>query len=150
MGKQVKVYESIVAPKYKTMYLSIFSYLNDYHLCWEINQKFDINLTRYEDFAIVDKEFGVKQFSVYGYTSEVDKRRYILISNKSDNGPLVIELPKVDYFFRVTGCLDGDDERFFSSQFRSIDSVITTVNARMHHLTAKGRRSLNEIFENFE
>ena len=101
MRKQTSVHESIVIPQNKHLLLSIFSYLNDYHLCWEINQKFDINLSRLSDLRIIDHEIGVKIFSVYSYFSETNKRNYTLISNKSGNGPLVKELPKVDFFLRI-------------------------------------------------
>jgi hypothetical protein len=150
MKKQVKTYESIVAPQQKTMLLSVFSYLNDYHLCWEINQKFNINLTRYDDFTLIDHDLGVRKYSVYAYESEIEKRTYILISNKSDNGPMVAELAKVDYLFRVTGYIDSNDEHYFTSQFRTIDSVLTTMNTSKYALPAKVKRVLNEIFANFE
>jgi hypothetical protein len=141
---------SLVTPQNNSLLLSVFSYLNDYHLCWEINQIFDINLVRYDDFSFVDHATGTKSFSVYGYESEIDKRHFILIANKSFNGPLVVELPKVDYFFWVSGYVDAQDEQLFSQRIKNIQCVLTTINTYNNGLSAKCKRSLKEVFTHFE
>jgi len=144
--KELKL-EVLEAPEQDFLMYSIFSYLNDYHLCWEINQKFGIRLSRCNDYVIDRQKTSERAFSVYHFFSQEERRTYLLVSNKSEYGPLMLDLPKVDYFFRISGLIEGIDEKEVFSKFRKIENVMMTMNAENHSLNKKGKEQLINIFE---
>ena len=86
------------------MLFGISSADNDYHLSWMLNNDLGLQLSRKEDLEVFHKRLEGKQvFSQFGYFDENSLNHYRLLSNRSESGYLLEELPNVDYLLQVSG-----------------------------------------------
>lgn len=101
--------------------LGIASNLSDYRLCHFINDRWNVGLKKYGDFAVEPVEEG---FSWYFYYDDNLKVYYYLIANRNTTGFLKKEWKQFDYILIIKGGLASGlfGERI--SQLRQIPQVI--------------------------
>jgi hypothetical protein len=84
--------------------IGISSPENDYRITWILNNAFGFNLSRREDLEIYHKKLeGAQAFHQFEYHDEDTLLDYRLLSNKSEHGYLLEEMPNMDYLLQITG-----------------------------------------------
>lgn len=87
----------------------INSPLEDYRLCWQLNQILDWQLKRVEDIEFFQpKEKKYQQFSAYQYINDLDYYTIEIIKNKNEGNILIPEMKNFDYIF----LFQGEDDYF--------------------------------------
>ncbi len=100
--------------------IGISSAENDYRISWILNNAMGYRLTRQENLQVYHKRLDDPQeFSQYQYNDEETLLGYRLLSNKSENGYLLEEMPNIDFLLQVSGDLN---EGF-------IDELVSRLNA---------------------
>jgi len=83
--------------------IGISSHENDYRLSWSINEQLKLALTRGNNFVT---DAG-KEFSSFVY--EGDHQRITLISNRCDNGFLLVKYKNFDFFLKFDPELNEEE-----------------------------------------
>ena len=91
-------------PDYDFVLIGISSHENDYKLAWSINNLLNINLSKKEDLCVFNKKYSeTHSFSVFSHNDETSLILYNLISNRCENGFLIQEFNKFDFFIQIYG-----------------------------------------------
>jgi hypothetical protein len=87
--------------------IGISSPENDYRISWILNNAKGYRLVRQEDLEFPHKQLDDPQrFHQFRYFDEESLLLYRLISNKSENGYLIWDMPRADYLILVSGELE--------------------------------------------
>ena len=78
--------------------------LNDYRLCWALNETLNLKLTRIENISI--NEMAMQTFSIFQDKESNPPVTISLLSLKSEKGLLLKDLAGFDFVF----CIDGNIE----------------------------------------
>ena len=104
--------------------LGISSVDNDYHLSWMLNNELGLQLGKTEDLEVFHKRLEGKQvFSQFSYFDENSLNHYRLLSNRSEKGYLLEELPNVDYLLQVSGDVDSRFADLLLKQLNGLESI---------------------------
>jgi len=74
----------------------------DYRLCWAINQKLGIDMSRVMETNLESRQH-IADFPFYEFIDEENGRIFRLLANKFDNKILMNELKTIDYLFLIQG-----------------------------------------------
>ena len=96
----------------------------DYRLTMAINKKFEIELTKQEEFTVFNnKRMEDQDFSFYEYVNE-ENDRFNLISNKSLKGLLIPEQNQIDYLFLIRLERSNLDEQTVLTSLKEIPIIL--------------------------
>ena len=110
---------------YKFVLIGISSHENDYKLAWSINNDLNLNLSKKEDISIFNKKYSETQnFSVFSHDDETNLTLYNLISNRCENGFLIQEYNKFDYFLQIYGELTDFDIKELLNKLKLNNNII--------------------------
>ena len=112
-------------PNYDFVLIGISSHENDYKLAWSINNVLNLNLSKKEDITVYNKKYAETQnFSVFSHNDETNLILYNLISNRCENGFLIQEYNKFDYFFQIYGELTDADINEMLNKLKQNNNII--------------------------
>ena len=105
--------------------IGICSSHSDYRLCWAINQSLGTQLSKEEDYSVIEKKDGEHLHSFYSFYDEAEHIEYYLIKNVSNNyRRLVPEKDQVDYFMVIKNNLVKDIHQMVG-ELKNNESVLT-------------------------
>ena len=105
--------------------IGICSSHSDYRLCWGINQVLKIQLTKGEEYSVLEKKNGEHLHSFYEYYDEEEHIEYYLIKNLSNNFQrLIPEKDQIDYFLVIKNNFIRDINDLIMS-LKEIESILT-------------------------
>ncbi len=88
--------------QYDFILIGIICQHKDYRLCYELNQKLEINLVKCDDYELFFSARKTQSsFAKFGYKSPGGDT-FILLSNKDTRGTLLQEQPQLDYLLMIT------------------------------------------------
>jgi hypothetical protein len=105
--------------------VGILSGARDYKLCFEINRKLNLDLTRLDDLSISTGRPGSQTKHARFVANSKGVERYYLLSNRdSENtGSFIPEMRNVDFFLLVSGMAANFKIRKTVEDLRLIDVV---------------------------
>jgi hypothetical protein len=121
---------------YEFTLVGISCHSKDYRLCWKINQTLNIDLVRTEDLEIYKKSI-VNSHSFYKYIDDDNYLEYYLISNRGDNGFLIPEQKKVDFFLMVKGNFSENHTNDIICKINTLSLVLTSFSINLNSLKSK-------------
>jgi hypothetical protein len=125
------------------MLFGISSVDNDYHLSWTLNNDLGMKLVKHEDLEVFHKRLeGKQEFSQFSYFDENSLNHYRLLSNRSENGYLLEELPNVDYLLQVSGDVDSGFSDHLLKQLNGLESIRLAFTIETAGLKSAGKLML--------
>lgn len=123
--KRKKIHKLTDKEEYRFSLAGISSAENDYRLCWSLNQTLGIHLSKTVNLEIFHKRLdGMQAFSQFEYFDEETLLQYRLISNRSENGYLLEEMPNLDYILQITGDLEDLWMEMLIKKLNSLEGII--------------------------
>ncbi len=128
----------------------INSNMENYRLCWFLNQYLGWDLKRVNDIEYNNKKSKTfSTFNNYRYVNEIDFYTLELIQNKKFGNTLIPELKNIDFLF----LLNGEDEYFdmeeFTALLEKIPGVQSAIQLNIDTLKSKQNlllRHFNELY----
>lgn len=135
-----KSHKLSVEPDYRFFLIGISSHENDYHLCWAINQKLNLNLQKTANYISFNPKLKDNQeFSNFTFEDEERLLIYHLLSNRCDNGFLVEEFRNIDFLILVHGELPKDTKLKLIQELKEISIISTCFTLEPHTLKSRDR-----------
>ena len=123
---------------YDFLLFGISCHHKDYRLCWNLNNKLELDLCKEKDFEIEVDNSGIPAaFSFYSFYDPETHLKYNIVSNRGDRGTLIAEQKHADYFLLVEGENAPEETARLLSGLRSIDLVITAFQLDPNQLKSK-------------
>ena len=102
--------KKIVLPDYSEdfdlLLFGICSGLKDYRLCYELNQKLEIDFTRIDDYKIsLGRNNSYVAFPRFSFTNDEDQS-FIFLKNRSNEHYIIPELKNIDYLLIIKPVAD--------------------------------------------
>jgi hypothetical protein len=138
-----KVHKLKIDTRFPFLTIGISCHENDYRLIWAINAKLNTAFVKIDDFNDCRVTGEAKTFSRY-YFEDAD--RYIsfyILSNRCDNGYLVPEYRKFDYFLFLRGETDPGFAEAMVGKLKQIDILSTAFVVDNH--TIKSIKKLQHL-----
>jgi hypothetical protein len=104
--------------------IGISSHVHDYRLCWSINKRVGLELTRRRKDITEENNGIMARYSAYDHVDDMTKARYTLVNNHSDNGILMREYRHADFFLVVDNEL-ADRRPDLLEEIRKAEFVLT-------------------------
>jgi hypothetical protein len=121
-----KVYKLKGLQPEKFSVICVASHQNHYRLSWALNKLLNIHFQKSDDLIIKLNKANVQQsFSKYSFVDESGPVAYHLISNKSEQGFLLKELPNIDYLLKIEGEADDKLIKQLITRIKNLEIVIT-------------------------
>jgi hypothetical protein len=120
-----KIHKLKIDTRFPFLTIGISCHENDYRLIWAINAKLSTAFVKIDDFNDYSVTGAENSFSRY-YFEEAD--RYIafyILSNRCNNGYLIPEYRKVDYFLFLKGETDPGFAEAIVSKLKQVDILST-------------------------
>ena len=131
-------------PEYDYLLYALISFEKDYKLIWDINNSLGMDFIRTEDFSSFNRKINSEQlFSCFEYRDENSYLKYRVISNKSENGPLLDELKRIDYLVMITGDFQEDFSSDFLTILKKIKSIQNVFSIDPQNLKSRDRLVLD-------
>jgi hypothetical protein len=121
---------------YEFTLVGISCHSKDYRLCWEINKALNIDLIRTQDLEIRKKD-TLNSHSFYEYIDEDNYLEYFLISNRGDNGFLIPEQKRVDFFLMAKGNISDNHTSEVICKINTLSLVLTSFSVEPNQLKSK-------------
>jgi len=116
--------------------IGISSHEKDYRLCWAINNKLNIELTKQDSLEIKGKKQNTPSYFSFFFFENPDAfKEYVIVANFSEskeaeanklfeeNEYLIPEQKSMDYFFIIKGELDSDEINDILIQLKEINTI---------------------------
>lgn len=133
-----------VEPDYRFFLIGISSHENDYHLCWAINQKMNLNLQKKANYVLYNPKIkDNREFSFYAYEDDDSLLIYYLLSNRCKDGFLVEELRNIDFLMQVHGELSEEEKGKMIQNLRSMPVIIGSFTIDPQSLKSRDRLLLH-------
>ncbi len=116
--------------------IGISCHTKDYRLCWKLNKVLNSDLVRTKDLEI-SRKGEVTSFSFYEFIDEDNYLEYYLISNLGNNGYLISEQKKVDFFLMLKGNTSANQIQDFICKINSLSLVLTSFKIDPTQLKSK-------------
>ena len=88
-------------PDPEVFLIAISSHVNDYRLCWSLNRKLGISLSRRESDIEEPGPEHMAHYTAFDHTEEITQAQYSLVSNHAPEGVLVTDQRQTDFFLVV-------------------------------------------------
>lgn len=124
-------------PEPDAVVIGISSHVNDYRLCWALNKRLGVTLTRREKDIVASTG---AQFAAYDHQDEETGARLMLISNRSEGVLLLKDQKQADYFLVMNEESPRRPEEIME-QVRNTEFVLAAFT-----LDLKRLRSGHELF----
>jgi hypothetical protein len=138
-----KVHKLKIDTRFPFLTIGISCHENDYRLIWAVNAKLNTAFVKIDDFNDYITTGAEKSFSRYFFE---DADRYIsfyILSNRCDNGYLVPEYRKVDYFLFLKGETEPGFAEAMVGKLKQVEIISTAFLIDIHSL--KSARKLLHI-----
>ena len=116
--------------------IGICSHVKDYRLSWALNQRFTFDLAK-DDNLELNFKGEVRSFSFFSYIDDENLIEYYLICNRSENGTLIPEEKKADYFLMVRGVFREEEKDSLIKEIDQLKCVLATYNIDIEQLKSK-------------
>jgi len=113
--------------------ICICSHLKDYKLVWNLNNKFEFNFRKTEDF-IYENEGKCNNFSLFYYSDLTENVEYYLINNRKDNDIIFQSLAQVDYLLILKNQESSIKINTIIKNISDIKNVLTVFKAEENKL----------------
>ena len=108
--------------------IGISSHEKDYRICWALNQKLGLELTKTDALEIKDKkQEEASSFSLFVCERPDEFMEYLIIANRSEKGLLIPEQKQMDYFFVIKGEVEEEQIEELVNKIKEINFVLTAV-----------------------
>lgn len=108
--------------------IGISSHEKDYRICWALNNKLDIELTKTDALEIKDKkQEEASSFSLFACERPDEFMEYLVIANRSEKGLLIPEQKQMDYFFVIKGEIEDETVQEMINKIKEINFVLTAM-----------------------
>ena len=121
---------------YEFTLIGISCHSKDYRICREINNTLNIDLIRTEDLEIA-KQSTINSHPFYEYIDDDNYLEYYLISNRGNNGFLIPEQKKVDFFLVAKGNISDNHTNDVISKINTLSLVLTSFSIDPNLLKSK-------------
>ena len=108
-------------PSQEYRFFCINAPVNDYKMCWLINDVLGLQLKRVEDIAL--EENSLQKYSCFRENSEPSISHF-LISLKNEKGSITKDLQQFDYVFGIQGNLDKMSDENYINLIADISNVV--------------------------
>jgi len=112
----------IVDDEYEFLAYGISCHLKDFRVAWHLNKILRFNLVR-TSIEFSDREGTPHSYSKYTHLDNDNHLRYFLISNHSEDIPMVRALKEYDYLLLIEGYIEIFDEADFLYRLHAIESL---------------------------
>lgn len=104
--------------------IGIVSHLDDYSICWSLNHKLNIHLSKREDIIIENKRSKqTAEYPCFSFYDEEEYKDYVLLQNKSGANRILNELTEIDYFLKISGFIQGETEENILKKLKKIEGI---------------------------
>ncbi|MDD5570282.1 MAG: IPExxxVDY family protein [Bacteroidales bacterium] len=143
--------------------IGISSPIKDYKISWLLNKTLGFDFMKTLDFQITSGNKNKKAaaeifiqkneknipenskltgFSQYYFAIEENHTFYFLISNKSEKGTLIPELPSVDYFILIKGPVKKEEIKDCVEKINALPEINTAYKVDLNKLKQQSRQNL--------
>jgi hypothetical protein len=147
---------------YDFVLIGISSHEKDYRICWALNQKLGINLSKQDSLEIKDKKQSTPSyFSFFSFSDEDAFTEYSVIANFSENKSLAVtentlfadtersksqsgtndllipEQKQMNYFFVLRAEIEEEEIAEMLRRIKEIDIVLTAIRIDAKSLKSK-------------
>jgi len=137
-----KVHKLKIDTRFPFRTIGISCHENDYRLIWAVNAKLNTVFVKIDDFADYSATGEGKTFSRY-YFEDADRYiSYYILSNRCDNGYLVPEYRKFDYFLFLRGETAPGYAEALVAKLKQID-ILSTAFLIDNHTIKSIKKLLN-------
>ena len=124
--------------------ICICSHLKEYKLVWNINNKFEYNFRKIEDFNY-ENDGKSCNFSMFHYFDSTENVDFYLITNKKDNDNIFPSLSQVDYLLLIKNQDKSLKIKSIIKNISDIKNVLTVFKAEENKL-----KTFNKFISNLE
>jgi len=104
--------------------IGIVTAMPGYHLCWLLNNHFDINFIREPDQNIpLQKKDNRYNFPIYQYNFPNSSHKYLLYKLKDGKEPLLPETKQLDYLWLIQTASPEDDAAHIAAELKNITDI---------------------------
>ncbi|MFA6923806.1 MAG: IPExxxVDY family protein [Bacteroidales bacterium] len=149
--------------KFNYELLGITSSSKDYKISWLLNKTLGFNFKKIEDFQItplnknkketveifnqksennISENNNITGFSQYYFAIEENHTFYFLISNRSEKGTLITELPSVDYFVLIKGPVKNEEIKDCIEKINALPEINTVYKVDLNKLKQQSKQNL--------
>ncbi|MEJ6737273.1 MAG: IPExxxVDY family protein [Flavobacteriales bacterium] len=121
---------------YEFTLVGISCHSKDYRLCGKINNALNVDLIRTADLEIYQKD-TLNTYSFYEFIDADNYLEYYLISNRGDNGFLIPEQKKVDFFLMAKGNISDNHTKDVICKINTLSLVLTSFSIDPNMLKSK-------------
>ncbi len=109
--------------------IAVTASLKDYRACYLINKHLNFNFVRVDDLVVDNLNGGNTKgyFSLYTCNWEASETDFYFIANKGNEGYLVPEMRKVDFFIMIKNYIDETDLDNLISGLNKIPEIVTAL-----------------------
>ena len=118
MAKQ-SIDEGMPSQEYR--FFCINAPVNDYKMCWLINDELGLQLKRVEDIAL--EENSLQKYSCFRENSD-SSISHFLISLKNEKGSIIKDLQQFDYVFGIHGNMNIMSDENYIASLTDINNVV--------------------------
>lgn len=112
----------IIDDSYDFLCFGISCHLKDYRVAWSINNIFKYNLVR-TTIPLTDKQNNTITYSAYKWQDEDNRLNFVLLSNASDDIPLVAAYKEFDFIMIIEGYIELFDSELFLEKLQGIEAL---------------------------
>jgi hypothetical protein len=120
-----KVHRLKIDTRFPFQTIGISCHENDYRLIWAINAKLQTAFVKIADFNDSDEADPKKSFSRYYFENAGQCVSFYILSNRCDNGYLIPEYRKVDYFLFLKGETESGYAEALIRRLKQVDILST-------------------------
>lgn len=104
--------------------IGIVTALPGYHLCWLLNNHFDIEFVREPSQNIpLQKKENTYNFPIYQYTFPNSAHKYLLYKLKDGKEPLLPETKQLDYLWLIQTATPEYDAMNITTELKNIPDI---------------------------
>ena len=116
--------------------IAITSQLKDYMLCFKLNRQLNINFYKIDEL-IIETNSSEVFFSRYQYHLPESETDVYLLANKGDQGYLIPEMKKVDYFILIRNYISQEEVEQFIDRINKLPEVLAAIEVDPRKLKSK-------------
>ncbi|PJJ83984.1 IPExxxVDY family protein [Mucilaginibacter auburnensis] len=109
--------------------IAVTASLKDYRACYLINKHLNFNFVRVDDLVVDNLNGGNTRayFSLFTCCWEASETDFYFIANRGNEGYLVPEMRKVDFFVLIKNYIDDADLDNMISALNKIPEIVTAL-----------------------
>jgi len=112
----------VIDDGYEFLCFGISCHLKDYRVAWSINSIFKYNLVR-TAIPLTDKQNNTITYSAYKWQDEDNRLNFVLLSNASEDIPLVAAYKEFDFIMIIEGYIELFDSELFLEKLQGIEAL---------------------------